>query len=229
MTLKLRDLDSETIEAWAKKEAESRPTAARLAWRLLKSFLTWCAEQKAYAHLLPAQNPAKSKKSREALGKPNAKQDVLQREQLAPWFDAVGKIGNPAASAYIRILLLTGARPGELLNLKWSDVNRQWKGMAIRDKVEGERVIPLTPYVASLLQGLPKAGGWVFSTARPDAAKIGKGKPAKDDAGKPKAPRKAGPISSPQKPHALACKAAGIEGLTLHGLRRSFASLTDWL
>ena len=29
--------------------------------------------------------------------------------------------------------------------------------------------------------------------------------------------------------HGEACAAAGIEGLTLHGLRRSFASLTEWL
>ena len=65
---------------------------------------------------------------------------------------------------------MTGARPGELLNLKWADVNRQWKGMAIRDKVEVDRVIPLTPYVASLLQGLTKAGARVFSTARTGAA-----------------------------------------------------------
>ena len=124
---------------------------------------------------------------------------------------------------------MTGARPGELLNLNWADVNRQWKGMAIRDKVEVERVIPLTPYVASLLQGLTKAGARVFSTAR--AAKIGKGNPTKtgDDAGELNVARKAGPIASLQKQHALACKAAGIEGLTMHGLRRSFAGLTEWL
>lgn len=30
-------------------------------------------------------------------------------------------------------------------------------------------------------------------------------------------------------PHARACAAAGLDGLTLHGLRRSFASLTEWL
>ena len=113
--------------------------------------------------------------------------------------------------------------------LKWAAVNRHWKGMAIRDKVEGERVIALTPYVASLLQGLPKASAWVFSTARSNAAKIGKGKPLKVDAGKPQASRKAGPIASPQKPHTGARKAAGIAGLTLHRLRRSFASLTEWL
>ena len=34
-------------------------------------------------------------------------------------------------------------------------MNTQWKGLTIRDKVEGERVIPLTPYVG-LTQGLYK-------------------------------------------------------------------------
>lgn len=84
--------------------------------------------------------------------------------------------------------------------------------MAHRDHVEGERVIPLTPYLAGLSQGLPKGSAWVFSTARSDAAKIGKGKRSNDDVGKPQAPRQAGPIASPQKPHALACKAAEHRG-----------------
>jgi len=39
----------------------------------------------------------------------------------------------------------------------------------------------------------------------------------------------AGAMSKPHKPHATACEVAGIEGLTLHGLRRSFKSLTEWL
>ena len=36
-------------------------------------------------------------------------------------------------------------------------------------------------------------------------------------------------MSTPHKQHEKACKVAGIEGLTLHGLRRSFRSLTEWL
>jgi hypothetical protein len=32
--------------------------------------------------------------------------------------------------------------------------------------VDGERVIPLTPYVASLLVSLPKRNEWVFSSTR---------------------------------------------------------------
>lgn len=36
-------------------------------------------------------------------------------------------------------------------------------------------------------------------------------------------------VSLPHKAHDRACTVAGIEGLTLHGLRRSFKSLTEWL
>lgn len=38
-----------------------------------------------------------------------------------------------------------------------------------------------------------------------------------------------GCLTEPNNPHTRACKAAGLEGLTLHGLRRSFKSLTEWL
>ena len=207
MAFTLRDLTAPVIEAWAKREAQTRPTAARLAWRLLKVFLSWCAEQPAYAALLPSTNPAKTKNTREALGKAGTKSDVLQRGQLAAWFTAVQQIQNPAIAAYLQLLLLTGARPGEVLALRWDDVNTQWKGINIRDKVEGTREIPATPYMLHLMAALPRRNEWVF--ASPTSA--------------------SGCLTEPNNPHTRACKAAGLEGLTLHGLRRSFASLTEWL
>ena len=39
LALPLRDLNAPTIEAWAAREAKTRPTSARLAWRCLKAFL----------------------------------------------------------------------------------------------------------------------------------------------------------------------------------------------
>ena len=204
MALPLRDLDAPTIEAWAANEAKTRASAARLAWRCLKVFLGWCSEQPAYADLLPAKNPAKTTRSREALGKAGVKQDALMREQLSVWFEAVQLISNPVTAAYLQTLLLTGARPGEVLGLRWEDINSKWKGLTIRDKVEGERVIPLTPYVSHLVAALPRRNEFVFSGA-------------------------AGAMSKPHKPHSIACTVAGIDGLTLHGLRRSFKSLTEWL
>ena len=38
-----------------------------------------------------------------------------------------------------------------------------------------------------------------------------------------------GCLTEPNNPHTRACKSAGLKGLTLHGLRRSFSSLTEWL
>ena len=207
MPLALKDLDQATIERWAANEGKTRPSSARLAWRLLTVFLTWCAEQPEYANLLPDKNPAKTKKAREALGKAGTKSDVLQREQLAAWFAAVQQIQNPVIAACLQMMLLTGARPGEVLALRWEDVNTQWKGISIRDKVEGTREIPATPYMLHLLAALPRRNEWVFSS--PTSA--------------------SGCLTEPNNPHTRACDAAGLEGLTLHGLRRSFASLTEWL
>ncbi len=211
MAMRLQDLTAPVIEAWAANEAKTRPTPARLSWRLLRAFLAWCAEHPQYAAVMPAQNPAKTRRAREALGKAGVKQDALLREQLPAWFAAVSAIGNPAISAYLQTLLLTGARPGEVLALRWEDMNTQWRGLTIRDKVEGERVIPLTPYVWHLLAALPRRSEWVFAGAVREAGKA------------------AQPIAKPHHAHATACKVAGIEGLTFHGLRRSFKSLTEWL
>lgn len=207
MHLPLRELSSPTIEAWAIQEGKTRPTVARLAWRLLRTFLTWCSEHSEYCNIVPDKNPAKTRKSREALGKPKVKQDSLLKEQLPAWFTAVRGIGNSVVSAYLQTLLLTGARPGEVLGLQWEDLDIHWRGMKIRDKVEGERIIPLTPYVQHLITQLPRRNAYVFASDR-----------------------KAGsPITEPNHAHDRACECAGISVLTLHGLRRSFKSLTEWL
>lgn len=211
MGMRLADLTPGAISKWVAAQSLTRPTSTRLCWRLVRGFLSWCAEHPTYAAVVPSQNPAKAKAVRENLGKPKAKQDALQREQLKSWFAAVRQLANPLHAAYLQTLLLTGARPGEVLTLRWEDVNTKWKGLSIRDKVEGAREIPLTPYVDQLLASLPRVNEWVF--ASPSRA--------------PNMVDKA--MSTPHKQHERACAVAGIEGLTLHGLRRSFKSLTEWL
>lgn len=234
----LRELTSSVVEAWATEQAKTRPTYARLCWRCLKVFLNWCAEHPDYSSLLATVNPARTKKAREALGKPSVKDDALQREQLSVWFGAVRQIQNPVVSAYLQTMLLTGARPGEVLTLRWEDLNTQWKGLTIRDKVEGLRVIPLTPYVAHLLAGLPRRNEWVFSSTRTlsmDEQNVRRR--ARDHAangtqapmGTVASASATGHLSDPSSAHRSACMTVGLEGLTLHGLRRSFASLTEWL
>lgn len=238
MGLPLRSLDAATVEVWATKEAKTRPTSARLAWRLLKVFLNWCAEQPDYVDLLPAKNAAGTRKTREALGKPKAKSDALLREQLPAWFASIRAINNPVVAAALQIMLLTGARPGEVLSMRWEDVNLQWRGLTIRDKVEGERIIPLTPYVQSLLAALPRRNEWVFASTRMvklDAKNVQRRERRAHAKGESLAlgevvqASASGRITEPRSHHACACQVAGINGLSLHGLRRSFKSLTEWL
>ena len=207
MGLALVELTPAAVESWASTQGKARPTSARLAWRLLRAFLSWCSEHPELGPIVGNINAAKTRRAREALGKAGTKDDALLREQLPGWFAAVRSIGNPAIAAYLQTLLLIGARPGEVLELRWEDINTQWRGLTIRDKVEGTRVIPLTPYVWHLLNALPRRGEYVFtSTSKPTQ-----------------------PIAKPHAAHATACKVAGIEHLTFHGLRRSFKSLTEWL
>jgi integrase len=126
---------------------------------------------------------------------------------LPLWFTAVKRIDNPVIAAYLQGLLITGARRGELAELTWENVDFQWMSIRIKDKVEDERVIPLTPYLASLLSRLPRRSKWVFSS--PQA--------------------KSGHLQDPYRNHANAISAAGLPSITLHGLRRSFGSLSEWV
>lgn len=103
-------------------------------------------------------------------------------------------------------MLLTGARPNELITLRWADVDFQWHSMTIHDKVEGLRVIPLTPYVADLIAALPRRNEWVFSSLTAAS----------------------GHLVEPRLAHDKACAVAGLD-VTLHGLRHSFASLCEWI
>jgi integrase len=208
LNVRLADLNGKRISEWLASETATRPTQAGLAFRLLSVFVNWCDSQEEYAGLVPA-GACKAQQVRDELPSANTKDgDSLQREQLAPWFKAVCGMANRVQSAYLQSLLLTGARRRELASLKWQDVDFQWLSMTIRDKVEGERTIPLTPYVKHLLADLPRyeENPWVFSS------------PSSSN----------GQLAEPTPGHKRALAAAGLPDLTLHGLRRSFGSLAEW-
>jgi integrase len=213
LDVRLVDLTADRLLEWQDKNRD-RPTRAALAYRLLKGFSSWCQENPGYADLLP-HDALNARKIREQVHKSVKREDdCLQREQLPQWFKAARAYENPVLSAYFQTLLLTGARREELAGLRWEDVDFQWRSLTIRDKIEGTRTIPLTPYVAQLLQGLPRryfANGklieWVFSSSQ----------------------SKSGRIISPSRAHSTILAAAGLPHVTLHGLRRSFATLSEWV
>lgn len=207
MKLRLAALDAKTIAAWLDKEAKQAPTTAAQAFRALRAFLTWCAKHETYSAAVQA-GACQSDDVKNKVPSPKIKKDdSLRRAQIKPWFEAVQRIGNPVISAYLQGLLLTGARRNELAALKWADVDFQWDSLTIRDKVEGERTIPLTPYLEHLIAALPRRNEFVFSS--PTAA--------------------SGRLEEPRIQHVKALAAAGLPALSLHGLRRSFGTLSEWV
>lgn len=213
--IRLNDITGEVVRAWLEKEAATRPTQARLALCILKAFLNWCSDHPFYKEMVDSE-VCSGRIKREVLPPKKARNDCLQREQLRVWFGAVRQMQNRVASAYLQGLLLTGARRGELASLEWENIDFQWRALTIHDKVEGERTIPLTPYLAELLNMLPR------SFKRKDGISQSRyvfGSPTSAS----------GYLQDPRRLHNRACKSVGIDGLTLHGLRRSFGTLSEWV
>ena len=125
--------------------------------------------------------------------------DEIRR--LAATLSAHGN-ASPWQVAAVRLLLLTGCRKGEILTLRWSDYREGH--LFLRDSKTGPRTVWLSQPARDVLDGLERAGQWVFPAAR------GKG------------PRINGRLAGFwDKVRAE----AGLRGVRLHDLRHTHASI----
>ena len=227
----LSEIDGDVVRNWLKEESTRRPTHARLAFGLLRAFLNWCGDRKEYREMVHADSCA-ARIAKDELPKKAAKDDCLQREQLDAWFRNVSGIKSPVISTYLQVALLTGARREEIAALKWADIDFQWNTVRIHDKVEGQRTIPLTPYASALLTKLKRV-----NDTPPPRHRILNGRKIENDLSAWTPPKwvfasktaKSERLQEPRIQHKKACTTAGISGLTIHGLRRSFGTLAEWV
>ena len=82
--------------------------------------------------------------------------------------EAEGRLSAHAAAA-IRLLMLTGCRCGEILDLRWDDVHLEARELRLRDSKTGPRVVPLSPAAARVLAAVPRVAGnpWVIVGRKP--------------------------------------------------------------
>ncbi|ATQ68730.1 MULTISPECIES: site-specific integrase [Methylosinus] len=111
---------------------------------------------------------------------------------------------DPLAAGAIRLLILTGARLREILDAQWSQVDSERGILFLSDSKTGRKSIYLSAAAQAVLANLPKIEGNPHVIAG-----------AKD--GEPRADLK--------KPWSAVKRAAGLEGVRLHDLRHSFASV----
>lgn len=204
--LPLSHITPDVVKTWLAKEVANRPTQTRIAFEALSTFLNWCAHDHRYQGLA-STGVCSARLKKDNLARKTSRDDCLQREQLKVWFDSVRRYENRVVSAYMQTLLLTGCRREEILSIKWSDVDFKWRRMSLVGKGGVPRDIPLTPYICSLLHALPRLNPWVFSSKR----------------------SKTGRLMSPTRALEKMAARAEIDGLTIHGLRRSFSTLAEWV
>lgn len=111
---------------------------------------------------------------------------------------------NPYALAAIRLLLLTGCRRNEILELKWEQVDFETGFLRLGDSKTGAKVTPIGAPVLSLLSGLPRVSGnpHVIPGETTGSHLVGI-----------------------QKVWSKVRRRAGLEDVRLHDLRHSFASV----
>ena len=203
MALALGDVTEDALQIWFEREAVAGKHQAARALMMFRGFLRWCAARPEYRNLID-RDAGKAPAILENLPSNTRRTDAIEAAQLPGWWQGVEQLSNRTASVYLKALVLTGARKEELAGLTWANVDFQWRKLTIADKVEQSRTIPLTPYLAQILATLPRVNSFVFASAS-----------------------KAGRISDTRSSHAKALQSAGIEGLTIHGLRRSFSLLGE--
>ena len=204
MPLTLASIDQDVIREWYAYEGKTAPIQAARAVAMFSGFLGWCATKKDLRALVN-KNAARASELGDMLPGVNKRRDALEIDQLPAWFSGTDKLRTRIAAAYLQALVLTGARREELAGLTWANVDFRWQKLTIADKVEATRVIPLTPYMAWLLAGLPRVNAFVFSSTMSAS----------------------GRIAEPRAPHTDVLADAGIPHVSIHGLRRTFSLLGE--
>jgi integrase len=111
---------------------------------------------------------------------------------------------NAFTMAALRLLIFTGARLGEILNLRWEEVDLEKGVLALPDSKTGRKRIYLNPPALDVLRVLPNIAGNPFVV-------VGH--------------RRGARLVNLQKPWRRVRERAGLSDVRMHDLRHSFASV----
>jgi integrase len=182
------------------RSLSAAPYAANRMAAIVSSLYAWAESNGLVAEGL--RNPA----ARLSRFKESARERFLTGEELARLGDALSAAStlDPFAVAAIRLLILTGARLREILHAQWQHVDFERGFIFLRDSKTGPKPIYLGAAALAILAGLPRIEG---------GAHIFPGK------------RDGLPRTDLKRPWSIIRKAAALEGLRVHDLRHSFASI----
>jgi integrase len=195
---KVADVRFENIDALHRKiTAAGNPYQANRTIALLSKMFSLAVRWR-----MRETNPVKGiEKNREY-----HRRRYLSGDELVRLTKALAKHPDKGVADAIRLLLLTGARRGEVLSMRWEDVeDGTWSKPPSSTKQKEHHQVPLSAPALQLLADIRKR-------QRPRSPFVFPGSGT------------TGHLVEIKKGWAAACKAAGIEGLRIHDLRHSYAS-----
>lgn len=212
LALPLSCVNEDSLKAWHDKEAKGGAHQAARAFMMFRGFLRWASTKPNY-RAMTNRDAGRAASILDTLPSTKATKrvDCLETAQLPGWFAGLDTLANRTTATYLKALLLTGSRREEMGRLRWADIDFRWNKLTLADKVNKTRTIPLSPYLAQLLAALPRAKK-KDGTLNPFVF-------AGDSA--------SGHIEEPRSNFAKANQHAGVNKLTIHGLRRSFSLLGE--
>lgn len=101
------------------------------------------------------------------------RREIIEDEKLKTWWREVEQLENPDHAEYLKLLLLTGLRMSELLQMVWEDVDFKKRSWTVRKTKNGlDHSLPFTNYVGSILKHRSDqrgSGVYVFPGRFPDS------------------------------------------------------------
>lgn len=184
------------------KVGKEHPTRANRIVALASSLYSHAKERKLFAGPNPA---AGIKKFPE-----NTRDRFIQADELPRFFEAVAAENNVTIRDYVLVSLLTGARRSNVLAMRWQDVNldrAEWRIPMTKNGTP--QTVTLSPEVVEIL-----------ATRKPE-------KETENDKVTVfvfPGPGESGHLAEPGKGWQRILKAAGIDNLRIHDLRRTLGS-----
>jgi integrase len=139
---------------------KATPYLANRVLASLSSLVTWCERQGLRA---AGQNPCRGVEKYAERGHDRylTTAEYARLGRALRDAERKGTVGRPALAA-IRLLLLTGCRPSEILTLEWTAVDLKAGLLRLADSKTGEKVVHLPPDAARLLKRWPRHVGSSF-------------------------------------------------------------------
>lgn len=131
----------------------------------------------------------------------NSRERFLTPSEVDRFFSALEKCRNRHMKALIYLCIYTGARSGNVMSMRWTDIDFGESVWTIPDSKNGEPYkVPLIPQAIDLLKSCPRTSVFVFPSPS------------------------GGHVVNPRKTWYKILDDAGISGLRMHDLRRSLGS-----